>query len=68
MLYDEKVQEANEKYEAILKCRGTLRERYSQLGQRRVELEAKYSACAELNGNVKADGKNKIKLNVGGVK
>ena len=68
VLYNEKVQEANEKYEAVLKCRQPLRDRYSQLGHRRVELEAKFSACAELNGNVKAAGKDKIKLNVGGVR
>ena len=62
------MQEANGKYEAVLKCRQPLRDRYSQLSQRRVELEAKYSTCTELHGNVKADGKDKIKLNVGGVR
>jgi len=36
--------------------------------QRRLDLEAQYSACAELNGNATADGEDKIKLNVGGVR
>jgi hypothetical protein len=56
MLYEEKTQEANEKCEAVLKCRQQLHDRFLQLKQRRSDLEAKYSACAELHGNVKVDG------------
>ena len=67
-LYNEKVQETNETYEAVQKCRQSLRDRFSQLDQRRLDLEAQYSACAELNGNATADGEDKIKLNVGGVR
>jgi hypothetical protein len=67
MLYEEKAQEANEKYEEVLKCRQVLRDRFLQLQQRRSDLEMKYSACAELHGNVRADGNDTIQLNVGGV-
>jgi hypothetical protein len=67
MLYEEKTQEADEKHEEVLKCRQLLLDRFLQLKQRRSDLEAKYSACAELHGNVKADGNDIIQLNVGGV-
>jgi hypothetical protein len=67
LLYHEKTQEANEKCEAVLKCRQQLYDRFLQLQQRRSDLEAKYIACAELHGNVKADGNDTIRLNVGGV-
>jgi hypothetical protein len=67
LLYHEKTQEANEKCEAVLKCRQQLHDRFLQLQQRRSDLEMKYIACAELHGNVKADGNNTIRLNVGGV-
>ena len=67
MLYHEKTQEANEKCEAVLKCRQQLHDRFLQLEQRRSDLEMKYIACAELHGNVKADGNDTIQLNVGGV-
>jgi hypothetical protein len=66
-IYKEKTQEANAKCEAVLQCRQQLRDRFLQLQQRRSDLEAKYIACAELHGNVKADGNDTIKLNVGGV-
>jgi hypothetical protein len=62
--YKEKRQEANAMFETI---RQQLDDRFVQLEQRRSDLEAKYSACAELHGNVKADGNDQIKLNVGGV-
>jgi hypothetical protein len=67
MLYEEKAKEANKKYEAVLECRQVLRDRFLQLKQRRLDLEMKYIACAELHGNVKVDGNDIIKLNVGGV-
>jgi hypothetical protein len=62
--YKEKRQEANAMFEAV---RQQLDDRFLQLVKRRSDLEAKYSACAELRGNVKADGNDQIKLNVGGV-
>jgi hypothetical protein len=67
ILHHEKMKEANAKCEAVLQCRQQLRDRFVQLEQHRSDLEAKYSACAELHGNVKADGNDTIKLNVGGV-
>jgi hypothetical protein len=66
-LYKEKTQEANTKFELVLKCRQQLRDRFLQLEQHRSDLEMKYIACAELHGNVKADGNDQIQLNVGGV-
>ena len=57
ILYEEKAQEANEKHEEVLKCRLQLHDsRFVQLKQRRSDLEMKYNTCAELHGNVKADG------------
>jgi hypothetical protein len=68
ILYEEKAQEANEKHEEVLKCRLQLHDsRFVQLKQRRSDLEMKYNTCAELHGNVKADGNDQIQLNVGGV-
>ena len=66
-LYDKKTQEVTEKCEAVLQCRKVLDDRFLHLEQRRSDLEMKYSACSELHGNVKADGNDQIKLNVGGV-
>jgi hypothetical protein len=66
-LYGEKTQAVTEKCEAVLQCRQQLRDRFTQLEQRRSDLEMKYSACAELHGNVKADGNDTIQLNVGGL-
>jgi hypothetical protein len=63
----QKVLEADEKCEAVLQCRQQLRDRFVQLEQRRSDLEMKYIACAELHGNVRADGNDQIQLNVGGV-
>jgi hypothetical protein len=67
LLYNKKTQESNEKCEVVLKCRQQLRDRFLQLEQRRSDLEMKYIACAELHGNVRADGNDQIQLNVGGV-
>jgi hypothetical protein len=66
-LYNEKAQKTDVKLEDVLKCRQQLHDRFLQLEQRRSDLEMKYIACAELHGNVKADGNDTIKLNVGGV-
>jgi hypothetical protein len=63
----QKVQEADEKCEAVLQRRQQLRDRFLKLQQRRSDLEMKYIACAELHGNVKADDNDQIQLNVGGV-
>jgi hypothetical protein len=66
-LYDKKTQEVTEKCEAVQRCREVLDDRFLQLEQRRLDLEMKCIACAELHGNMKADGNDQIKLNVGGV-
>jgi hypothetical protein len=66
-LYNKKMLEADAKCEVVLKCRQQLRGRFVQLEQHRSDLEMKFSACAELHGNVKAGGNDQIKLNVGGV-
>jgi hypothetical protein len=63
--YKEKRQEVNAMFEAV---RQQLDDRFLQLVKRRSDFEAKYSACAELHGNVKADGNDTIKLNVGGAR
>jgi hypothetical protein len=58
----------DDKFEALLQCRQQLRDRFVQLEQQRSDLEAKYNACAKLHGNVKADGNDTIRLNVGGAR
>jgi hypothetical protein len=68
LLYEKKVQETNDKFEAVLQSRQVLRDRFVQLKQRRSDLEAKHSAYTELHGNVKADGNDQIQLNVGGTR
>jgi hypothetical protein len=65
--YKQKEQESNEKYEAVMKYRQQFHDQCRQLEQRRSDLKAKYSAYAELYGDVEADGNDTIQLNVGGV-